>query len=106
MYDHLKEFHRLKTSSIKRIFQAIQTKKDPSKEILFQIDDIVIDETNNQLCPFSIYNNESIKTSDSITHSCRRLKPLTKHRLLQHFNRDHRIPLKTGKKLVYKIKNN
>ncbi len=103
---HFIQFHKLTLSNVKKICQALENDKDPSKEILFQSNELVIDQTNQFQCPFSKYNNQSPKMENSIVRPCRTIKPKLPHTLCYHLVRDHGMARSDAKNLMYKIRIN
>jgi hypothetical protein len=106
LHSHLVQFHKLTSSSIEKICRAIKNNEDPSREILFESTDTVIDQINHYQCPYSIYNHESTRIYNSSIRSCRSMKPQIGYTLRHHLVHDHRIPESNAKKLVKKIKAN
>jgi hypothetical protein len=106
LYRHLVKFHKLTLPSIQIICQAIQNDQDPSKEILFQSNDNVIDKINQIECPFSVYNNNSLIQPNSSQRFCRRLKPQLGVALRYHLINFHRMNSSNADKLISKLKNN
>lgn len=104
LYRHFVQFHKLTNSSIVKIFQAINNKQDPLKTILFQPNDIIIDQINQYQCPFSIYNDKIPGIDNTSERSCRSVKPKLLYTLRYHLTRDHRMAITKADKLVYKLK--
>lgn len=106
LYRHFVQFHKLTLSSIDKICQSINNKEDSSKNILFQIDDIVIDQINQYRCPFSIYNEKITNIDNTTERSCRTLKPQLLYTLRYHLTRDHRMTISQANELVHILKRN
>jgi hypothetical protein len=105
LHRHLVRFHKLSSSSVAKICQAIQTKEDPFRINLFESTDIVTDQINHFLCPFSIYNDQTREIHNSSERSCRCAKRQLPYILCNHLIRDHRMSKGNAKKLVHKLKN-
>ncbi len=104
MHRHLVRFHKFSSSAISKICQAIKTKEDPFRTALFNSTDIVLDQVNQILCPFSIHNDHSMDIQNSTERACRCAKPQLPYILCNHLIRDHRMSKLNAEKLVNKLK--
>lgn len=104
LYGHLIHYHKLKPTCVELICRSIRLGKNPSNDILFQQNDIVIDKHNNYLCPFSIYNPKKNTIFKTTKYSCRRVQPTVLYSLKQHFICQHHMSPIVAKNIVNKLK--
>ncbi|UJR35229.1 hypothetical protein I4U23_027994 [Adineta vaga] len=100
---HLFKYHRFTLSTIERIRCAIGRKEDPSKTILFQPNDSVINRITCQPCPFSIHHQSILKTTYPSIRKCRSKKPQLNYVLRVHLATTHRMKSTDIEKLLCKL---
>ena len=104
LHRHLVRFHKFSSSAVLKICQAIKNNEDPFRTALFISTDIVLDQVNQILCPFSIFNDHSTDIPNSTERACRCAKPQLPYTLCNHLIRDHRMSKSNAEKLVDELK--
>lgn len=104
LYRHLLKCHRLTRSSTEMICQAIRNRENPLGTILFKPNDVVLDQINHFLCPFSIHNHESSVIDKKSERPCRSAKPQFAHSLRYHLIHIHHMTLNRAEQIIRQIK--
>ena len=106
LFRHLLKCHKLTRSAADTICQAISKRENPLGTILFKPNDIVLDQVNHFLCPFSVHNNnkDTSLIEKKAERACRSSKPQFAHSLRYHLLHTHRMSLSKAEQILRQMK--
>ena len=88
---HFLKCHKLTRKASKIVCRSIENNDDPASTILFQPTDVVLDQVNQFLCPFSVHHRQPSNVDKTSERPCRAAKPQFAHCLRYHLLQSHQM---------------